>query len=97
MAATKQYYGITLHDLIGAGLIKPSDEVTCEPRRGEVYRGNIGPSGEILLGGRTFYSPTEAAKTLAGNSMNGWDDIWVSGRRLREYRDDYLAGRRVRT
>ena len=91
MAVTKQHYGISVQDLINAGILRPGDSITCEPRRGEIYSGHIGPQGEIVLGGRTFYSPTEAAKTLAGNSRNGWDDIKASGRRLREYRDEYVG------
>jgi len=91
MPATKQHYGVSMQDLLGAGLIKVGDKVTCEPRKGQLYGGQIGPNGEIVLNGRSFYSPTEAAKTLAGNSRNGWEDIWVAGRRLREYRDAYLG------
>jgi AIPR protein/Restriction Enzyme Adenine Methylase Associated len=86
-------YDVTVRDLIAAGLIRPGDVVSCEPRRGELHLGTLGSDGDLTFAGRTFHSPSEAAVNLAGNSRNGWYEIKINGRRLKEYRDDFRAAR----
>jgi len=95
MARTKVHYGVSVLDLINAGMLKPGDEVTFEPRRGEFYRGEIGRNGQLIFGGQVFSRPSGAAAKLAGDSRNGWKEIKVRGRSLLEYRDQLLAGKRA--
>lgn len=91
MPRTKPHYGIHVVDLIAAGLLRAGEEVICEPRKGEVYRGIIEANGNILFSGRSYSSPSAAAAALAGNSRDGWDDIAVRGQPLKHYRSAYLG------
>ncbi len=91
MARTKAHYDVTVLDLLNAGILKPGDGLTFEPRRGQVYSGRVEASGDLTLDGRQFDNPSQAATTLAGNSRNGWKEIKVKGRPLMEYRDQLLA------
>jgi hypothetical protein len=86
MARGKAHYRATVLDLIRAGILNPGDEATFEPRRGEVYRGQVEANGDLTLDGRQFDTPSDAATTLAGNSRNGWKEVKVNGRPLDEYR-----------
>jgi len=95
MARGKAHYGVTVLDLIRAGILNPGDEATFEPRRGEVYRGRVEANGDLTLDGRQFDAPSDAASTLAGNSRNGWKEVKVNGRPLGEYRKQ-LGGPKAR-
>jgi restriction endonuclease Mrr len=86
MARTKAHHKVSVLDLIDAGMLAPGDEITFEPRKGEVYTGQIGRAGELVFDGKEFSKPSSAASTLAGNSLNGWEYIKVKGRPLSEYR-----------
>ncbi len=90
MARSKAHYGVSIRDLVSAGILKPGDALTCEPRKGEVYTGHIENNGDLVLGDQTFNTPSRAASTLAGNSRDGWEDIVANGRPLKAYRDEYL-------
>lgn len=92
MARTKTYYSVAVLDLINAGLLRPGDRLEYEPRRGEVYTGQIESNGDVTLDGRRFDSLSAAAKAFAGNNRNGWKEIKANGRPLTEYRDQFLAG-----
>lgn len=87
MAAARAHHGITVLDLINAGILNAGDEATCEPRKGEQYRGSIGPQGELVFNGVSYRAPSGAGGALAGRSSDGWKDIKVNGRPLAEYRN----------
>lgn len=89
MAKRKTHYGVSVLDLLNAGMLKPGDLLTCEPRTGEVYRGHVEADGSLVLDGRRFRSPSGAAKAVAGNSRDGWREIKANGRPLTEYRREY--------
>lgn len=93
MARTKAHHRVSVLDLINAGMLAPGDEITFEPRRGEVYTGQIGRTGELVFDGKGFPKPSSAANELARasglhpkDSRNGWKEIKVKGRPLDEYR-----------
>jgi hypothetical protein len=86
MARGKARYSVTVLDLIRAGILNPGAEATFEPRKGEVYTGRVEANGDLILDGRQFHAPSDAATTLAGNSRNGWKEVKVNGRPLAEYR-----------
>ncbi len=86
---------ITPADLIETGLIEADDELIWErPRLGATYRATITANGEIMLeDGRTFSSPSGAAKAAANipayNGWNAWkvvrtgkmfNDLWAEAR-----------------
>jgi restriction system protein len=89
MGRTKARHRVTVLDLINAGTLAPGDEITFEPRRGEVHMGEIGRAGELVFNGKSFPKPSSAANALAGNSLNGWKYIKVKGRPLSEYREQF--------
>jgi restriction endonuclease Mrr len=94
MARTKARHRVSVLDLINAGMLASGDVVTFEPRMGEVYRGEIGDTGELIFDGIQFPTPSSAATKLARasglhpkDSRNGWEEIEVRGRPLSEYRE----------
>jgi hypothetical protein len=89
MAKGKTHYGVKVLDLINAGILNAGDEATCEPHKGEQYRGSIGPQGELVFSGVSCRAPSGAGRALAGRSSDGWTDIKVNGRPLAEYRSQF--------
>ena len=81
----------TLRDLIVGGLLRADEELTCEPRRGEVYTARLSPDGSINYNGVSFPSPSGWAAHVAGNSRDGWRDVYSRGRPLDDFRS-MLAG-----
>ena len=76
----------TLKDLINAGLLKPGEELTCEPRQGEVYIAQLMSDGTILYNGSAYATPSAWADHVAGNARNGWEDVSAQGRPVKEFR-----------
>ena len=91
MARTKVHHRASVLDLINARMLAPGDEITFEPRKGEVHTGQIGRAGELVFDGKEFPKPSSAAIALAGNSLNGWAYMKVKGRPLNEYRQQLEA------
>lgn len=82
-----RHFGISLQDLVGAGLVVPGERLRfARPRLGRVYWGNITNDGiGIELDGQEFSSPSAAAMAAAQvGSYDGWyawaverDGDWV--------------------
>lgn len=95
MARSKAHYGVSIRDLISAGILKPGDALAFEPRTGKIYTGHIEHNGDLVLDDQTFRTPSRAASTLAGNSRDGWREIKANGRSLAEYRDQLLGSKQT--
>jgi hypothetical protein len=62
---------VSLFDLIGAGLLEPG--TTLYSRQAYDYRpATVLSDGRIDLDGEIFESPSGAARTITGSSVNGW-------------------------
>ena len=90
MGSRRTYSG-DLRDILNAGLLQPGEELTCEPRKGELYRATLQADGKIRYNGTEFNAPTDWASNVAGNSRNGWRDIHARGKSLAEFRDQLLS------
>lgn len=64
---------VSVKDLIDAGLLKPSDELQFAGRND--IRARVTPQGKVLLKGVEYSSPSSAASSVTGTSLNGWV-IW---------------------
>ena len=84
----------TLSDLIGAGLLKPGQELKCKPHKdGESYRGHLTAKGTISFEGEDFKTPSAWARRLAdGDSRAGWDYVHVRGTKLGVFRRRFEEG-----
>lgn len=91
------FYGVSLADLISAGLLSPDEELVGS-RSGHEYRATILPDGRIRTEeGVEFDTLSGAADMLTGRSNNGWE-FWrvhrATGlRELARLREEYLAQR----
>ena len=83
---------ITLKDLIDADLLRPGEQLTCEPRRGDVHTARLAPDGSIRDDRATFRTPSDWARHVAGGSRNGWRDVRARGRPLEHFRSRLLQG-----
>lgn len=89
------FYGVSLVDLITAGLLSPGEPITGA-RSGVEYRATILSDGRIRTeSGAEFDTLSGAANTLTGMSNNGWEFWRVDGptgpRELARIREEYLA------
>ncbi len=79
----------TLRDLIQAGALKAGEQLTCEPRQGEVHRAVLNADGTVSSAGEVFDSPSAWASKVAGNSRNGWRDVVARSKPLAYWREKY--------
>ena len=83
----------TLSDLIGAGLLKPGQELKCKPHKdGESYRGHLTERGTINFEGEDFKTPSAWAKRLAGSERDGWYYVHARGTKLDVFRRRFEEG-----
>lgn len=69
----KAFYGVSLHDLLAAGLVKVGDRLTGE-RGGQHYVAEVIEGGRVRVqDGREFDSLSGAADRLTQRSNNGWE------------------------
>ncbi len=69
------YHGVTLQDLLAAGLLPPGTPLVLVARgRREVARATLGPAGEIVWEGTAYRSPSDLvfAPLLDVTKFNGW-------------------------
>lgn len=85
---------INIRDLLHAGLLSAGEELTCEPRKGEVYKATLAEDGNIVYLGSSFESPSDWASKVAGNSRNGWRDTSARGQLLHTFREQYRSLKR---
>ena len=90
----KAFYGVSLADLIGAGLLEVGENLKGV-RLGAEYKATLLRSGQVCIeSGREFGTLSGAADHLTGKSNNGWDFWHVvrSGtwRELGQIREEYL-------
>jgi len=99
MEQTHQRYGVTLSDLIAAGVLTPGTTLVFTAGSRDLARATLGETGEILWEGRAyrFLSDKTFAQLLGPTrtSVNGWTS-WVaelpSGRQsLDELRSNFMA------
>lgn len=64
----------TVSDLVAAGLLSEGTRLIARSG-GRVATAEVGPSGEIVMSGGTYPSPSSAASAGLGVSLNGWI-IW---------------------
>jgi len=72
---TQRFYGMTVRDLIGAGLVAPGDTVTSTNGVWPAT-GTITADGGVQTGGRLYPTPSAAALAVKGGNANGWD-FWA--------------------
>ena len=88
---------VVVSDLLDAELIKPDTPLTwTRPKIGKTYNAGVLNTGAIRLDdGRTYASPSRAAREAAGIvAYNGWDAWKVpNGRTLSELRSELLEQR----
>ena len=66
----RQRVGLT--DLIGAGLLEPGTTVYARRKAHSDRTATILPDGRIDVDGEVFDTPSGAARSIAGKSVNGW-------------------------
>lgn len=84
---------VQLKHLVEGGLIHVGDTLTATHRDFIGREALVGEDRRIHLDGKTFDSPSGAAKHLRGRATNGWY-FWsvADGRRLRDVRQEFLGG-----
>ena len=89
------FYGVSLSDLLAAGLLKLGESLRGA-RAGSEYRGVLVSGGKVRIEtGQEFDTLSGAADKLTGKSNNGWT-FWQVGREgtwreLAAIRQEYLA------
>ncbi len=75
---TSRFYGITVPQLMGQGLLAAETEIVSTngawPASGRVLA-----DGRIEMGGTVFETPSAAAAAVKGGAANGWDFWAVEG------------------
>ena len=70
-AEERPKHRVTLFDLIGAGLLEPGTTLYARQTY-DYHPATVLSDGRIDLDGEIFESPSGAAKTITGSSVNGW-------------------------
>lgn len=69
----------TMAELVAAGLIRPGEKLVFN-ERGKSAEATVNASGEILMGGVTYGTPSAAGReALEGKAVNGWTAWRVGG------------------
>lgn len=71
----KKHYGIKLHELLQAGVLKPGARLTSTNGAWPASA-TVTANGEIEYGGECFASPSTAASAVKNASANGWE-FWA--------------------
>jgi Restriction Enzyme Adenine Methylase Associated len=83
---------VTLKDLIGAGLLRPGQELQLHAR--EEIRAKVTAQGTLVYRATEYASPSSAATAIRGISTNGWT-AWRTrgnaGRTLSDLRKEVLG------
>lgn len=88
----KRYFAVTLAQMTSAGSIKPGDKVVFDQRGGKA-EALVNASGEIVLDGVAFQTPSGAgSEVLGGKAVNGWDawQLGEGGPTLSEVREKHI-------
>ena len=72
--------------MIDAGLLNAGEVLMSEPRKGERYTATLSADGSIMYNGKS-YSPSRWASEVAGNSRNGWRDVYAREKPLVDFRE----------
>lgn len=88
----KSVEGIDLRHLIDAGLVSTSETLHSTHRDFPGSTATVLPNGELKVHGKTYASPSAAAKSVRQRTTNGWY-FWAvhDGRRLRDVRTEFIA------
>lgn len=70
---TKTYHGVTLLDLINAGLLSSGDVLEFSWSGFEGAFATVGPDGRLTVGDKTYGSPSGAGQAVRGGIVNGWE------------------------
>lgn len=92
---SKHHYGVSLAQLTASGSLKPGAKITFD-QRGEKAEAVINASGEIVMEGVAYETPSGAgSKVLGGQAVNGWDawQLGEEGPTLAEVRERFLQER----
>ena len=100
VSGTKKHFGVTLEELLDAGLLSTDDRLELQwSRDGGTYEGKLRSDGSILAkaghGWKQYDTLSAAAAEIGGRPLNGWDHwrrINADGSRttLKEIRAEYL-------
>jgi hypothetical protein len=82
---TRQKVGLA--DLIGAGLLEPGSVVYARQKGHSGRTATVLPDGRLDVDGRVFESPSGAARSITGKSVNGWWFFVVSPGSRRSFTD----------
>lgn len=84
---------VEVKHLLGAGLLTAGDILIPRPGQWQNHKAKILAGGKIEVDGKTFYSPSGAAKHVRGGNTNGWK-FWrmADGRQLEEVRLEFTGG-----
>lgn len=96
--AVRPRHKVDLSDLISAGCLQPGTQLVPRRKKMRDSVGTLLPDGRIDIGGTLYSSPSEAAKAVAGGTMNGWWFFLVdkdARRSLKDVRLDYLESTAV--
>lgn len=82
---------VNLSQLVAAGLISPGTALVARWEGFEHVRATVQADGSVIYGGKRYETPSGAACSARGGSTNGWY-FWATedGRRLRDFRSEYL-------
>lgn len=72
-AGPRRHHGITLSQLIAAGLLLPGSQIEYTGRGHQDRVATIESDGSILLDGTRFASPSAAGAAVRGGAVNGWE------------------------
>lgn len=89
----KKHYPVKFQELVHKGEIKSGDKLVFD-QRGKKAEALVNGSGEIVVEGTPFDTPSGAGThVLGGKSVNGWEawTVGIDGPTLAEVRDGFLA------
>ena len=78
----------SLSPLVEAGILQEGEVLTMRRRGANDVKAQVGASGELILDGKKFRTPSGAAKSVVNRPINGWS-AWrnSSGSTLLHLRD----------
>lgn len=89
---TKSVEGVEFVRIVESGLVSVGDELHSTHRDFVGSTATVLPAGQLMVQGKSYASPTAAARSLIKKATNGWY-FWATadGRRLMDHRAEFVS------